>query len=361
MEISDGEDEALKVFDLIIYQEEFSDNYAISCIDYLSEIESKKAISDIGSILDSDNDKIVIAAMKLIGKNRVKSQEKTLLSYLEDDDTEESVYVQVIKTLGSIKSKEAIKLLIPIADDEDEETTIRNAVCYSLGEIGDEEGIPVLKRCLGNRTNYLLRLSALEALGKFSSPDMDDILIQSLRDPHWSIREKAIEALGDKKVTKAFDILKYKALKDPETKIQKKAFYAIGDINSEECRDFLKEVYTEKSYSDTQKILAIEKLIEHNVDWIYPSIEERYNKDRLEKRKPILDATIKFFVNKEYKFGVDLYNKLLADDNYIYRLYAIQGIRLNKLSEFKEKLVTLSTTDKNKNIKKHALSAIEEL
>ncbi len=151
------------------------------------------------------------------------------------------------------------------------------------------------------------------------------------------------------------------SLHDPEVKINKQAFDAIGEIDSEECREFLKAVFTEDSYKDGQKVLAIEKLVEHNVDWIFPSIETLYNEKHLEKRKPLLDATLKFLSEKEYKYASDLYGKMLGHENYLYKLLAIKGIRLNKYSEHKEQIETLSENDKNKNVKKHALSALEEL
>lgn len=359
LEIAEGESEALKVFDLIEYEDEYSDKFAVAAIDYLSDIASNKAIKKIPDILLTDNSKIVIAALNLIGNNEVISLENKLLIMLDDEDTEEIIYLEVIKTLGEVKSQKALEQLIPVLDDTDEETTVRNAVCYSLGEIGNTKAIPALKRALENRTNYLLRKSALEALGKFPGSDMDQVLIGSLRDPNWQIRFAACRALAERKVEKAFPILKYKALKDPEAKIQKEAFKAIGDINSEECREFLKEVFVDDSYSDTNKLLAIDKLIEFNIDWIFPSIEELYKEKNKETRKPILDATLKLLSQSEYKYGSELYGKMLGHENYLYKVFAIQAIKLNNYIEHKEQIIKLSEDDKNKNVKKHALSALE--
>ncbi len=361
MEFSDGEKEAIEIYDAIEHEDEYSDLYAKASIKYLSTINSKKAIDKVGVLLESENTVILTSALKLIGENSIKAQEKKLLEMMDDEEVDDQIFLQVIKALGQIKSNKALDILIPIADDKDEETTVRNAVCFSLGEIGDKKAIPVLKRCLGDRKNYLLRKSALAALGKFSGSQMNEILMESLRDPHWQIRYEAIKALGERKVEKAFEILKYKALKDPEVKIQKQAFNAIGDIDSDECRDFLKEVFTESSYTDTQKLAAINKLIEHNVDWIFPSIEKLYKEKNMEKRKPILDATLKLLSKKEYKYSTELFGQMLTHENYIYKVLAIQGIRLNKNSEHKEVLEKLSENDKNKNVKKHALSALEEL
>lgn len=361
MEISDGEKEAYLIYEAIEYEDEYSDLYATASIKYLSSINSKEAINNVNIILESDNKAVLKAALKLIGKNIVKAQENKLLEMLEDIEVDDQIFLEVIKALGQIKSSKALEILIPIADDEDEETTVRNAVCFSLGEIGDKKAIPVLKRCLSDRKNYLLRRSALKALGKFSGSQMNDILIEALRDPQWQIRYEAIKALGERKVEKAFGILKYKALKDPEVKIQKQAFKTIGDINSDECREFLKEVFTDSSYKDSAKLSAIDKLIEHNVDWIFPSILELYKEKNMEKRKPLLDVTLKLLSKKEYKYASDLYGKMLTHENYIYKILAIQGIRLNEYAEHKELLEKLSVDDKNKNVKKHALSALEEL
>ncbi|MGL1891945.1 MAG: HEAT repeat domain-containing protein [Spirochaetaceae bacterium] len=361
MDIPNGESDTIKIYDAIEYEDEYDNLYASTAIKYLSKIKSKEAIKRVPDILENESSTILVAALKLIGENKLIKLEDKLLEMLDDDGTDDNIYLEVIKTLGKIKSSKALEQLIPIADDTDEETTVRNAVCFSLGEIADPEAIPVLKRCLGDQKNYLLRKSALEALGKFAGPEMDDILITSLKDNNWQIRFAACKSLAERKVVKAFHILKYKALNDPEQKIKKQAFITIGDINSNECREFLKEVYTEKSYKDIEKVIAIDKLIEHNVDWIFPTIEEFYNEKNKEKRKPILDATLKFLSKREYKYATDLYKKMLDHENYIYKIYAIQGIRLNNYSEHKEQIQALYDTDKNKNVKKHALSAIEEL
>lgn len=361
MDISDGENEALKIFEKIIFEDEYSTKYAVSALTYLSSIASSEAIKQVPEVLENENEDIVISALKLIGENKVISLEQKLIEMFEDEDTEEQIYLKIIETLGEIQSTIAIDILIPVLDDDDEETTIRNAICYSLGEIGDTKAIPALKRALESRDNYLLRKSALNALGKFDGSDMNQLLIESLRDPNWQIRYTACRSLAERKVKEAFPILRYKALNDPEPKIQKEAFRAIGDINSDECREFLKEVYLKASYSDSARLLAIEKLIEHNVDWIYPSIEKYYEEKSNEKRKPILDATLQYLSKKEYQYSTELFSKMLEHENYIYKLYAIQGIRLNNYSEFKEQLEELSVSDKNKNVKKHALSALEEL
>lgn len=361
MDIDAGEKEAIKIYDAIEYEDDYTDSYAKKTMEYLSKIGSKEAIDRVSDILLSENDVVLKSALKLIGENSVTQLEDKLLLMLEDDETDDQVYLEVIKTLGGIKSLKALDKLIPIADDEDEETTVRNAACFSLGEIGDDKAIPVLKRCLADRKNYLLRRSALAALGKFESADMDSILIESLRDPHWRIRFEACKSLGTRKVEKAFPILKYKALKDPEVKIKKEALKAIGDINTSECKNFLKEIYVEESYPDSAKVVAIEKLVEHNVSWIFPEIEKLYEKDNKKSRKTVLDASIKYLTQKEFSGASSLYGKMLDHESYLYKIYAIKGLRLNNISSYNSKLKELSEKDKNKGVKKHALSALDEL
>lgn len=361
MDIKNGEDEALKIFDAIEYEDEYSNNYAKSAIKYLSKIKSKEAIERIPDILKSENKIVISSALKLIGENQLTAQEDTLLQMLDNDETDDQIYLEVIRTLGKIKSIKSLDLLIPIADDKDEETTVRNAACFSLGEIGDSSAIDVLKRCLGDRTNYLLRKSALEALGKFENADMNNILIDALRDTHWQIRYTACRSLGKRKVKEAFKILRYKALKDPEAKIRKEAFRSIGEINSQECKDFLKEVFTTDTYKDSARMASIEKLVEHNIEWIIPDIEKFYKENYQKKVKPILDYTLKLVSKSESNKNSKLYDLMLSDEKYLYRVYAIQGIRLNKMSSFKDRLKDLSENDKNNSVKKYALSALEDL
>lgn len=360
-EIDLGENEAFKIFDAIEYEDEYKDSYAKACINYLSEIGSKKAINKLDDVLETENSVIVVSILRLIANNSVNSQEKRLLSMLEDEDLDDQIYLEVIKTLGSIQSIKALDLLIPILEDVDEETSVRNAVSYSLGEIGDKKAIEPLKEVLKDRTNFLLRKNALDALSKFNSKEIEDILIASLRDNHWQIRSTAIKGIKERKVIKAFPNLKHKALYDPEAKIKKEAFQVIGDLNTIEGREFLREVYIEDSYKESQKIIVIEKLIEHNIDFIFSDIEELYKEKNSEKRKPVLDNTLKFLSESENNLSSTLFGKMLKHENYVYKIYAIKGIRTNSYTEHIELLKTMSEEDKNRSVKKHALAAWEEL
>lgn len=361
MGIGAGEDEALKIFDAIDYEDEYSTKYAQVVISYLSKINSNEAINRSKTLLDLEKNEIVISALKLLGENEVKEVENKLITMLKEDETDDFIYLEVIKTLGKIKSKKAIDDLIPIADDEDEETTVRNTVCFSLGEIGDPKAIDVLKRCFGDRTNFLLRKSALEALGKFETNEMEAILISGLRDPNWQIRDSAARKLGERQSKNAIEILKYKAEKDPEVKIRRSAIRALGDINSKESKEYLRDIYIDKKTAESSRIVAIDKLIENDVKWILPTIKDEYNKVKDDKRKPVMDNTIKFLSKKEFSGGEDFFSILLNSDNYLYRVYAIQGIKLNNHKQFKDQIKTMSTQDDNKNVKKQALSALEEL
>ncbi|MBN2618722.1 MAG: HEAT repeat domain-containing protein [Spirochaetales bacterium] len=361
LEIKSGEMEALKIIDAIEYEEDFNDSYAIACLNYLSEINSEKAIQKVEFLLDNDNKSVISSTLKLIGNNKVKKTEDTLLNMLDKDDTDDTLYVLIIKTLGEIESQKALEKFTPILNDEDEETSVRTAVCYSLGEIGDPKSIPVLKNALQNRTNYLLRKSALEALTKFTFVELDDILIATLKDNQWQLREAAIKSLGERKVEKAFEILKYKANNDPEAKIKKSALQAIGDINSDECRDYLKEIFLDDKAPESSRLVASDKLIEHNVDWIYPSLENMFNEKNGEKKKPVLDYTLKLFSEKKYNYGSNLLVKLLNHENFVYQIYGIKGIGLNKFTEHKEKIKELSENSKNNSVKKNALTVLETL
>lgn len=362
VESNSGVDEAIKIFDSIEYEDEYSLKYAQKAISYLSKLKSEEAISRSGDLLGNEKEEIRLSILKLIGENRVKSLEDRLIEILDSDETEDQVYLQTIKTLGQIKSTKSLDNLIEIADDSDEETTVRNAACFSIGEINDPKGIDVLKRCFGDNTNFLLRRSALEALGKFDLEEMDDILIEGLkRDPNWQIRYSAAKSLGERKSEGAIEVLYYKARKDPEAKIKKASIKALGEINSSRSRDLLKEIYLDKDSAESLKIASVEVLIEHNSDWIFPTIKEEYIKVIDEKRKPVMDNAIKFLSKQEFSEAPAFWTELLDSENYLYRIYAIEGIRKNSLSQYKDKLETISKEDKNKNVKKRALSALEEL
>jgi HEAT repeat protein len=103
------------------------------------------------------------------------------------------VRMHAAKGLGRIKDPRAIEPLIPLLQDKVK--AVREEATKALAEIGDP-ALPSLLTAL-KHPEWLVRLHAVEALGKSRSADAVEPLLWALfNDPDQAIREDIVRALG---------------------------------------------------------------------------------------------------------------------------------------------------------------------
>ena len=121
------------------------------------------------------------------------------------------VRMHAAKALGRIKDSGSIEPLIPLLQDKVK--AVREEVTTALAAIGDA-AIPSLLEAL-THVEWLVRLHAIEALGKTRSPAAVEPLLSVLfNDQDTAIREDAVRALGMIGDPRALDFLQV-ALKEP--------------------------------------------------------------------------------------------------------------------------------------------------
>jgi len=121
------------------------------------------------------------------------------------------VRMHAAKALGRIKDSSSIEPLIPLLQDKVK--AVREEVTTALAAIGDA-AIPSLLEAL-THVEWLVRLHAIEALGKTRSPAAVEPLLSVLfNDQDTAIREDAVRALGLIGDPRALDFLQV-ALKEP--------------------------------------------------------------------------------------------------------------------------------------------------
>jgi HEAT repeat protein len=121
------------------------------------------------------------------------------------------VRMHAAKALGRIKDSSSIEPLIPLLQDKVK--AVREEATAALAAIGDA-AIPSLLEAL-THVEWLVRLHAIEALGKTRSPAAVEPLLSVLfNDQDTAIREDAVRALGLIGDPRALDFLQV-ALKEP--------------------------------------------------------------------------------------------------------------------------------------------------
>src|SRR5262245_42251516 len=103
------------------------------------------------------------------------------------------VRMHAVKALGRIRHADSVESLLPLLQDKVK--AVREETTAALAAIGDA-AIPSLLTALSS-TDWLVRLHAVEALGKMGSPAAVEPLLSLLFNDHdAAIREDAVRALG---------------------------------------------------------------------------------------------------------------------------------------------------------------------
>ena len=134
------------------------------------------------------------------------------------------VRMYAAKALGRIKNPGSIEPLMPLLHDKVK--AVREETAAALAAIG-AAAIPSLLRALTHE-EWLVRLHAVEALGKMRSPVAVEPLLSVLfNDPDTAVREDAIRALGQIGDSRAVDFLMI-VMKEPG--LRPLAVDALGQI-----------------------------------------------------------------------------------------------------------------------------------
>jgi len=136
------------------------------------------------------------------------------------------VRMHAAKALGRIKDPGAVAPLVPLLQDSVK--AVREETSTALAAIGEA----ALSSLLGALTHaeWLVRLHAVEALGKARSPETVDPLLSVLfNDPDRAVREDAVRALGQIGDARAVEYL-VTAMKEPGLRpLAVEALGRIGD------------------------------------------------------------------------------------------------------------------------------------
>lgn len=171
------------------------------------------------------------AVLAVIADERVLAP---LIASLKNHDW--IVRMHAAKALGRIKDPGSIESLIPLLQDKVK--AVREETTAALAEIGDV-AIPSLLVAL-THTEWLVRLHAVEALGKMRSAAAVDPLLSVLFNDHdAAVREDAVRALGRIGDARAVEYLRV-VLKEPG--LRPLAVEAMGQIGDRRAVSLLIDI-----------------------------------------------------------------------------------------------------------------------
>ncbi len=351
------------VFDEIQNNYSLSNETIIKYINYISDFGNDEITDYLITLINHDYEPLANAAIEAVGDSGKSSYGKVLLELLTDPDTTDSKKIHIINALGKLKYRKAVEEISKFLEkDYTDNRSLKWKACTALGEIGDESSLPVLERIFSENDPYL-RKYAIEALGYFPDKKTEDIIIQGLRDSSWRVRVSAADSLGRMKSKKAVPILIYKAGKDPDVKnVRNHAIESLAEIGTHEALEYLRSLILDEKSPMQNRTTALSALIENDLDNSIKSITELIETEWDKKNSPILDYTCKLLSQTKNPKLKKLYEKMMEYTVTVnLKIYALRGIKLNKMSSLKDKVSELTEEEQDKRVQKIAKDVLSGL
>jgi len=331
----------------------------IALIKYLSEIKSDKAGEYLAEAIDEQNSNISLAAIKALGKSESQGNGQLLLDRLQDEDYPDNLKPELILALGELAYKPALEELTKIAQNRDTERVWRMYACDSLGKLGDNQSIQVFKDIF-SEGDALLAIYAASALANYAMSEVEDLLIEGLKNSNVRVRIAAARGLANKEAKKAAKVLIYKARRDPEKSVRLQAIESLGQIGSNEAVDFLLELFSDKKQSPDVLETTLCTLVDNHLNSSLKTIREVIDREWQEKDQKTIEFIGKKLSQTEHSGLKDIFTKILESNNFIVRIYAIRGMEYNRTAGYKEIIKSISTEDPHPAARKAALLLLEK-
>ena len=232
-----------------------------ACFQYISAVKTKAAIPAVISLIEGENENYFNDAISTLGEIGGPGEAVFLMEYLDRDDLSDAQRQILMRTSGKMHAVETYDYLVDVLEDEDENTFVRMYAAESLGLMGKKEAVPVLIQAF-NATDPNLRQYVIKGLMNFTDVvEAKETVVQGIRDEHWRVRQEAIKAVKEMKLTDAIPYLIYRAKNDSEKVIKEESIKSIGALDTKEGNEFLVSQVTEKKVGDSTKKKVIEVLL----------------------------------------------------------------------------------------------------
>lgn len=346
-------------------QENFNlpDDIMVSFINYIADYQTQEISEYFLGLIEENSNTISIASITALGKSNMKDIAETLIEYLEDSLFDDLRKPALIKTLGKLKAEGALGILTDIATDiYSEDSSLRWRAVVALGEIGSKESLPILRSLFSDNDPYL-RNYTITALKCFPAKEVEDLLIQGLKDSSWRVRVNAAQSLGELGIKESVPILIYKAENDPDIRnVRAASVKALGEIGGKEAYDFIRNLYENERTDVGLRSLAIVILAEKDLSNSIKTIKSVFDQEWDKDKSSILDYTSKVLSTTNSSSLKELYARMLNyDKTFNLKLYALRGIRLNSFNSLKEAVRALTSDETPRVIKKLAIDVLGEL
>jgi HEAT repeat protein len=318
--------------------------------------EGRQALLDLA---ERDDGQASVAAVDALAE--MELDEETI-AYLIDlyDESGRVLREALILAFGELEAESTEPLLLDILRDETAESSLRWYAADSLGKMQAAEAVPLLRDLLGSEET-ILRAYATAALSRYEDENVNEVLIQALRDSFWRVREAAADGLGRRTYEDAVPALSFMARRDPDRRVRQAALGALSEIGNAEAVETLEEIYADPRAPLEYRLTTARLLVSEHFNEARDTIERVLAEEWDEEDSRVLDATADELSRLDASGVGDLYSRMLNHPNFVIRIYAARGIATNGLSRFREDLQSLTGEEQPSALRRNAEAALERM
>lgn len=268
------EDNCLKDYALLILEDPYDEKTSTVNLlfKYVTALKITEAAPLIQELLDSENEEYYDAAISALGTVGGPEEALFLADFLDRDLTTARKQ-NLMKALGQIKAVETWDKLVEVIQNEDENTYVRMYAAEAIGAMEKEESIEILLD-LFEDDDPNIRTYAIKGLSYFNNEDVENLVIQGLKDNYYKVRLEAIEVVKKYEYKTAVPSLLYRAKNDSEATVKYACFEALALLDTKEGNEYLISLVKDKKKSDTIRSKAAASMLKYeNADSVKAVVE----------------------------------------------------------------------------------------
>ena len=277
--------------DIVKYLEERLKNCQNYYADLLNDLKKKYRALDFALICNyilenKADEKLLNQTIRVIISNKYIDNFDSILKFLDKTQNVE-LKVLAIKALSFYKNTKAVPMLLKCLKDKNSNYKVRFSAADALGKIGDKNAFDVLRTvvCDEDEKSSYVKESAVVALGNLGDNRAIDVFSsilsskQMFLEKFTFLKERVIEAISKldlKKDERAIEILK-QTLLESSPRLRISAIEAIMNIESKESYDL---IYDRLLYDDDIEVrknalialynLSDRKILDNVLDGDFP-------------------------------------------------------------------------------------------
>lgn len=258
------EDPCLEDFAVTVLDDPYDEKKSIvdACFSYVQTVKTKEAIPACKKLLESDDEEYFMNSIETLGKIGGADEALYLSKYLESEELTLPQKQALVRALGNLHAVETYDTLVELAEDEDENSFVRMYSAEAIGEMKKSEAVPVLVN-LFESDDPNLRASVIKGLSNFDDDESKKTIIQGVRDSHQKVRNEAIKAVKNLKITEADEYLIYRAKNDKEPSVKKACYETLASLGTSKGDEYLLGELKNKKTGDNTKLEISKALLEN--------------------------------------------------------------------------------------------------